>query len=308
MLTANTPCHEPSRGRLGPILLIPLAWFGCGVRMPVGTDMRPTVPEPGPPTVETPATTTTLGQSVEGRAIECLSFGTGDDTILFIATIHGSESAGTPLLGELAEHLRVHPELLRGRQVALIPVANPDGYDRRTRLNARRVDLNRNFPAGNRKNRTRYGRSAFSEPESRAIGEAIRRYRPDRIVSIHQPAACIDYDGPGKALAAAMAAAGRLKVKRLGSKPGSLGSYGSVRLGIPVITVELPRKASRLGTAELWHRYGHMLLTAIRWGRAGYRFHSELGAFPSSTELPPVRRPASVQKVCPAHPSPYGPL
>ena len=60
----------------------------------------------------------------------------------------------------------------------------------------------------------------------------------------------------------AMAAAGRLKLKRLGAKPGSLGSYAGNTLGIPTITLELPRKASRLSKDELWNRYGSMLLVA----------------------------------------------
>ena len=35
--------------------------------------------------------------------------------------------------------------------------------------------------------------------------------------------------------------------------------------GIPIVTVELPRSASRLGASALWARYGEMLLTAIRF-------------------------------------------
>ena len=110
-----------------------------------------------------------LGRSVEDRPIHGHVFGSGSDSVLIMATIHGNEWAGTPLLERLADHLSAHPELVRGRRVVLVPVVNPDGYDRRSRYNANRVDLNRNFPAGNRRNSRRNGKQALSEPESRAI-------------------------------------------------------------------------------------------------------------------------------------------
>ena len=204
-----------------------------------------------------------LGRSVEDRPIHGHVFGSGNDSILILATIHGNEWAGTPLLMRLADHLATHPELVRGRRVVLIPVVNPDGYNRRRRYNANRIDLNRNFPAENRSNNRRNGKRALSEPESRAIHEAIQRYRPDRIVSIHQPVGCVDYDGPASALARAMADASGMKVKRLGTRPGSLGSYAGNTLGIPTITLELPGRATRLDEDGLWEEYGPMLLVAI---------------------------------------------
>ena len=191
-------------------------------------------------------------------------FGTGNDSILIIATIHGNEAAGTPLVHRLGEYLGTHRELLRGRRVILVPNLNPDGHEHNSRYNANRVDLNRNFPSDNRRNTKRFGMSALSEPESRAIYDAIERFQPVRIVTIHQPAACIDYDGPAADLAAIMAEAGSLKIKKIGAKPGSLGSYAGNTLGIPTITLELPRGASRLDENELWVQYGPMLLAAIQ--------------------------------------------
>lgn len=223
------------------------------------------------PIIETPERLTdgvrlTLGYSVEDRPIEAQVFGDGPDATLFLATIHGNESAGTPLLYELSRYLGSSPGLLGDRRVVLIPIVNPDGYDHRSRYNVNRVDWNRNFPAANRKNGKRYGESALSEPEAVAIASAIRRFRPDRIVTIHQPVACVDFDGPAADLATAMAEACSLSVKRLGLKPGSLGSYAGVTLGIPVVTVELPAGASRMDDEELWRRYGPMLIAAIEYG------------------------------------------
>jgi len=209
------------------------------------------------------------GSSVEGRPIECLIFGQGEDIVLIMAMIHGNEPAGTPLVRQLADHLTERPGLLEGRMVLLMPIANPDGMARGTRHNIHGVDLNRNFPASNFHPTGNHGSSALSEPESVAIHRVLVTYKPDRIVSIHQPInygnACIDYDGPGEALAKAMAAQTDLPVKTLGGRPGSLGSFAGITLGIPIITVELPKKASNMSDELLWERYSGMLLAAIHF-------------------------------------------
>ncbi|HVP12698.1 MAG TPA: DUF2817 domain-containing protein [Phycisphaerae bacterium] len=209
----------------------------------------------------------TIGQSVEGRPMECVVFGDGPDVILFLSTIHGNEPAGTPLLHRLADHLVQQPQLLNGRQVVLLPLANPDGMARGQRHNVHGVDLNRNFPASNFENGSHTGSSALSEPESTAVHRLIGTFHPGRIVSLHQPAnegnACIDYDGPADALARAMAARCDLPVKQLGCRSGSLGSYAGLMLGIPIVTVELPKDAGTWAPGAIWDRYGQMLLAAI---------------------------------------------
>ncbi|MHC4973884.1 MAG: M14 family zinc carboxypeptidase [Planctomycetota bacterium] len=199
------------------------------------------------------------GHSREGRPIEVRVLGDGMRSVLILATIHGNEPAGTPLLRRLAENLATRPDLLEGRRVILVPVANPDGYARGTRRNAKGVDINRNFKTANSR-----GGAPLSEPESRALVGLLERYRPAVVVTIHQPLNCVDYDGPAGDLAKAMAAAGGLSVRKLGAKPGSLGSYVGLELGLPIVTVELPRGASRLTNDELWRRYGDMLLVAVR--------------------------------------------
>jgi len=215
------------------------------------------------PAIETTPRFRVLGRSVQGRAILAQVLGDGSDTTLFIATIHGNEPAGTPLMGRLADHLTSHPELLRNRRIVVVAVANPDGMAANTRENIRGIDLNRNFEAGNRVNNNTHGLGALSEPESRAIRAVIQEFSPDRIISLHQPLKCIDYDGPAKALAARMASSCKLPVKKLGARPGSLGSYTGEELGIPTVTVELPRGASTLSDAALWDAYGAAMLAGI---------------------------------------------
>jgi protein MpaA len=212
----------------------------------------------------------TIGRSVEGTEIEAIRLGKGPETVLILATIHGDEAAGTPLLRDLATHLATHPEILEQRSVILIPLANPDGFAHGTRTNAHGVDLNRNFPAGNFSRSESHGSAALSEPESTALYDLIEREKPHRIVSLHQPLTCIDYDGPGAAIARAMAAKTDLPVKQLGGRPGSLGSYAGITLGIPIITVELPASASAMDPGELWKRYGPMLVAAVTADAGGF--------------------------------------
>jgi len=204
-----------------------------------------------------------IGKSVRGAQITCKILGHGEEAILIIATIHGNEPAGTGLVNQLVDYLANHPELLKNRRVLIIPVANPDGLTRGIRHNINGVDLNRNFPGRNFSRNRRHGNSPLSEPESRAIHGIIHNYSPHFIVSIHQPGRCIDYDGPARDLAEAMAKYCDLPVRRVGSRSGSLGSYAGLDLNIPIITVELPGSASTQGKEGLWQTYGRMLLAAV---------------------------------------------
>ena len=189
--------------------------------------------------------------------------GEGRDVIFVLAAIHGNEQAGIPLCRRLYDYLLQHSNLLVGRKLVIMPIANPDGVAHNQRQNARGIDLNRNFEAANRQNSARYGFSALSEPESRVIKEVIRQHAPDRIVTLHEPLSCIDYDGPGKALAERMGQYCDLPVKKLGANPGSLGAYAGVTLGIPIITVEYPKGSGALEADILWTKYGRMLLAAV---------------------------------------------
>lgn len=208
-----------------------------------------------------------VGRSVEGRPIECVVLGEGAEVVFIMASIHGNEPAGTPLVRKLIDHIRQHTEIARGRRIIVMPVANPDGYAKGQRHNVNKVDLNRNFPAANFQTTSKNGHRALSQPESRAIEKVLHQHKPARIVSLHQPinygSPCIDYDGPGKALAETMARHSNLKITKLGARPGSLGSYAGETLGMPIITIELPKEATRWSADQLWASYGRMMLAAI---------------------------------------------
>ncbi len=131
-----------------------------------------------------------------------------------------------------------------------MPIVNPDGYERRTRRNARKVDINRNFPTknwevGNPRSRMFGGLKPASEPETRAVIRLIEKYRPDAIVTIHsinRNQFCNNFDGPGRKLARLLSKYNKYPVtSTIGyPTPGSFGTWAGVEQGIPTITLELP--------------------------------------------------------------------
>ena len=220
---------------------------GCAAR-------RAPPPAPAPAASPAPSTpriapgTVTLGTSVRGVPIEMHVFGTGPDVTLVFAAIHGDEPAAAFVGRKLLEQFQADAALAIGRTVAVIPVANPDGLATGTRTNANGVDCNRNFPASNWKRqpgflRSNPGARPASEPETLAVMKAVARVKPAKILSIHSGLRCNNFDGPAEDLAKLLAQHNHYPVAgSVGyATPGSLGSWAGVDLGLPVVTLELPR-------------------------------------------------------------------
>ena len=154
-----------------------------------------------------------------------------------------------------------------------IPVLNPDGvmHQPPRRVNANGVDLNRNFPTPNwerdagvywekrtRKDPRRYpGTKPLSEPESRFLHEQMQSFKPHLIVAIHAPYGVLDFDGPS----VPPSRLGRLYLDQVGIFPGSLGNYGGVHKGVPVVTIELPNAMRTPLEAEM----RQMWVDLLRW-------------------------------------------
>jgi protein MpaA len=212
------------------------------VKSAVAPDVPPAVADPREPH------TVPLGTSVHGAPLTMYVFGDGPDVTLIFSAIHGDEPAAAFVGRKLLEHLQQHPEATSGHSIAVFPVVNPDGLAAGTRTNANGVDCNRNFPAANWKHRPGFLRSnpgtrPASEPETRAVMKAIETLRPARIVSIHSGLRCNNYDGPAQGMAAVLAKHNGYPVQSsVGyATPGSFGSWAGGDLGLPVVTLELPR-------------------------------------------------------------------
>jgi hypothetical protein len=77
------------------------------------------------------------------------------------------------------------------------------------------------------------------------------------IVSIHAPYGVLDFDGP----LVPPVHLGRLYLDQVGIFPGSLGHYGGVHKGMPVVTIELPNALKTPPEAEVQR----MWLDLQRW-------------------------------------------
>jgi hypothetical protein len=188
--------------------------------------------------------------SIQGTSIDHHDFvareGGLKNRILVIGQIHGDE----PQSGELAHFWidRLKKIKFPSNHWRIIPIANPDGTVLKTRMNANRIDLNRNFPTKDwnelgprhwrdhqKSDPRRFpGHSPGSEPEVKCLVEHINNFKPQLIVSLHTPYGLFDFDGPTKKPISKL-----LPWKRLGTYPGSLGRWAWDERNIPVLTVEL---------------------------------------------------------------------
>lgn len=194
--------------------------------------------------------------------------------VLVLGGIHGDEMSSSSLVFQwislATTPMADMPQSIHWR---FIPSLNPDGLFARPskRVNARGVDLNRNFPTPNwardarvywevrtkRDPRRWPGAKPLSEPESRFLFEQMDSFKPNLIVSVHAPYGLLDFDGP----AVAPNRLGRLYLDQVGIYPGSLGNYGGIHKGVPVVTIELG-SASR---APLESETRQMWLDLLRW-------------------------------------------
>lgn len=141
-----------------------------------------------------------IGQSWEGRDIWAWQFGDGPTSIVLVGGIHGGAEANTTRLAELlVSHFYQNPaQVLPGIHLYIIPTANPDGLARGSslagRLNARQVDLNRNWgcewadTAYFHKTPVSPGPRPFSEVETLTLRAFFLTVAPDAVLFYHSAA------------------------------------------------------------------------------------------------------------------------
>ena len=153
-----------------------------------------------------------IGESCEHRSILTVKISGKSkqrSNILFTGGIHGNEKVSVYMVLRLIEVLvqgyghdqRVR-NLIDRSDIYLIPVINPDGYTRSKRVNARGVDLNRNFAVGFPRKRIFSGWNKwpfyagpfpYSEPETRAVLSLIQRVTFSVSLSFHSTGGFIGY-------------------------------------------------------------------------------------------------------------------
>ncbi len=194
--------------------------------------------------------------------------------VLVLGAIHGDElSSASVALHWIQLAAQTPAPWSQSIHWRFVPALNPDGLlsTPPRRVNANGVDLNRNFPTPNwerdakvywekrtRKDPRRWpGPKPLSEPESAFLHGEMQRFKPNLIVSIHAPYGVLDFDGPS----VPPSRLGRLYLDQVGIFPGSLGNYGGVHKGVPVVTIELPNSTRTPLDAEM----RQMWLDLLRW-------------------------------------------
>ena len=190
-----------------------------------------------------------IGTTVQGRALVAIHRWAPGATkrVLVIGNMHGDEKAGLKVI-----------ERLRTRTVPanvslwLIPSINPDGNRAGTRTNARRVDLNRNFPHSWRfsgRGTSKYsGPRAASEPETRALMAFVKKHKPRTTIVLHQPLYGVDsYRAKSMTLVRALGRETGLQVKSFscwGTCHGTFTGWHNANSPGRAVTVEFGRTAS----------------------------------------------------------------
>jgi protein MpaA len=190
--------------------------------------------------------------------------------VLVLGGMHGDELSSTSLVFHWIAHATDTSAEMEWR---FVPAVNPDGLllPKPTRTNANKVDLNRNFPTPRwdveapkywlqrtKKDPRRWpGPKPLSEPETRFVADTMTTWKPDLIVTVHAPYGVLDYDGPS----VPPQRLGRLYLDQVGIFPGSLGNFGGVHKGVPVVTIELPSAIRTPTDAEM----RQMWVDLLRW-------------------------------------------
>jgi protein MpaA len=180
---------------------------------------------------------------------------------LFLGGVHGDESPTVYLMFKLAHYVKENPALFKDKCIVIAPLVNPDGFlsASQTRVNSAGIDPNRNLPTrdwrakalrqwtAKGKNRRYYpGAKPASEQESLFQIALIKRFKPQKILSVHSPLNFFDYDGPSSTLDSfekwmeQICKETNHPLKKFGYYPGSLGNYAGHERNIFTLTLELP--------------------------------------------------------------------
>ena len=132
-----------------------------------------------------------IGTTVYSNSIYLFKIGNPEGAkVMLQACIHGNEQAASETLywtvdWLLAQNEEASMNILQYNYVLVIPIVNIDKYGV-SRYNAHKVDLNRNFETGWGKFRdSNRGAYALSEPETRAVHNAIATWQPEWFIDMH---------------------------------------------------------------------------------------------------------------------------
>jgi hypothetical protein len=117
-----------------------------------------------------------IGKSVNQENIYKVSFGNGPKKILMWSQMHGNESTTTKAVFDffnvISSNTSFSKAILEHCTITVIPILNPDGARLYTRLNANKVDLNRDA-------------QDLSQPESILLRKVFMGFKPGYCFNLH---------------------------------------------------------------------------------------------------------------------------
>jgi len=187
-----------------------------------------------------------FGRSATGLPLLAYRFGAQGAKILVLGGVHGNEPEGTVLALSLIDAFQ--QEFGLSMSVTVVPIFNPDGILRNSRLNGHEVDLNRNLPTRDWNSQLlnpRYPPGPFpnSEPENQALVHWLNEHRPRMIFSLHSWRPMLNVNGDCLPEAEILGRwLGYPIVRELGyPTPGCLGTYCGLERNMPTLTYEIER-------------------------------------------------------------------
>ena len=152
-----------------------------------------------------------IGNSINGKEINCYKIGNGKNNLLIFSAIHGNEVGTAKLSHKILNWMWNNKTDFNNLTLYVIPVLNPDGYlkavqnpnyfnrGRVGRFNSNNVDLNRNFPSSNfsqydewgmgkdfkQKQKVFCGEFGASEPEVENLVNFIKDKNIKNIIALH---------------------------------------------------------------------------------------------------------------------------
>ncbi len=216
------------------------------------------------------------------------------NTTLIMCGVHSDEITPVKFCFDVIEDLKKTHHKFKDNLVIVAPLVNPDGFFRKvpTRTNARGVDPNRNFPTNDwhakaiKEWKNRYAAAQRRNPGTRPNSEQetifqvnlIKRYNPNKVISVHAPLTILDYDGPSindkkeetkmnalhasRLLVSMSEKAKGYKISNYPYFPGSLGNWAGNERSIPTYTLELPT-SDHTKTDLYWERFSPAIHHAI---------------------------------------------
>ena len=217
----------------------------------------------------------TIGQSMLGRDIRAITFGTGPTRVLMWSQMHGDESTASMALTDVLRFLAegsghpLHARIASRLTVVIVPMLNPDGAELFQRQNAIGIDVNRDA-------------RRLVTPEARALKALRDRVTPDFAFNLHDQSARTraGRDGPASGIALLPPAYDRAK------------SYNDVRTRARLVAAtlatmfayEIPGRVAKYDDTFNPRAFGDLMQT---WGASTVLIES--GALPDDPQKQRLR-------------------